>query len=90
MASKPWRAMKAIFYSPHIKIKGVESLKAAHARVNRFMAKVSRRHKGETVVFVSHSGIGRVITGVARNMPIEKIRSVPRLKNTGIRYLKVG
>ena len=88
-SDEAWDALREIFYSPDIKVRGVESLSEVHARVRRFMATAQKRHKGETVMFVSHSGVGRVITAVAKKMPIGKAGGVPRLRNTGVRYLKM-
>jgi broad specificity phosphatase PhoE len=86
---KAWRTLKTVFYDPKIKIKGVESFNEAHSRVHRFIATVSRQHKNDEVVFVSHSGISRIITATLREMPIEKVRKVPRLGNARIRYFRL-
>jgi broad specificity phosphatase PhoE len=89
-SDEAWDALREMFYSPGIKVRGVESLSEVHVRVRKFMAKAQKRHKGETVVFVSHSGVGRVITAAARSIPISRAGSIPRLKNTGVRYLKMN
>ena len=86
---KAWRTLRTVFYDPKIKIRGVESFKEAHSRVHRFIATISRTHKKDTVVFVSHSGISRIITAVLREMPMEKVGKLPRLGNARIRYFRL-
>lgn len=86
---KAWRTLRTVFYDPKIKIRGVESFNEAHSRVHRFIATISRSHKNDAVVLVSHSGISRIITAVFREMPIEKAGKVPRLGNARIRYFRL-
>jgi broad specificity phosphatase PhoE len=88
-SNKAWKTMRKILYSPDIKVEGVESAREAHARVNKLMKEVAKRHKNESVIFVAHSGIGRMITAVAKRKPIHKAEYVPRLNNGAIRHLKM-
>ena len=61
--------------------KNAESLSHLNGRIRRFLADVVKKHKNDTVLFVTHGGVMHVLQAIAEKKTLEQLRASPRRKN---------
>ncbi|MFH1053086.1 MAG: histidine phosphatase family protein [Candidatus Woesearchaeota archaeon] len=66
-----------------------ETRKQLYDRAEKFLFKVLKKHKNDTVLFVGHNGINKAIILVIRGMDPEEIRSIENFQNTSITILNI-
>lgn len=67
----------------------IESKKEMYQRAKNFLDKVINKHHNDTILFVTHNGIAKVIISVITNIPLEKILDMENLGNTSISIYKI-
>jgi probable phosphoglycerate mutase len=65
-----WRSREPDFELPG----GGESLRRFHARVERTLAALVRRHRGGTIVLVTHGGVLDSVYRIANRLPMQAAR----------------
>ncbi len=68
----------------YYKKNNVESLKKIYNRAKKFIDEITEKHKGETIVIVSHAGIIKSIILVLNKRKYNEINNLPDIKNTGV------
>ena len=64
---------------------GFEPLKDLRSRVEKFLLKIEKQHKDDTVLLVAHRNLGIVLESVVRGIPLSELRTVTLMKTGGMR-----
>ena len=68
---------------------GGESYEQLYDRAKKFLDEVLHKHRNDTVLLVTHAGIGLALTCVITNKPLKDIGEIERLKNTSINIFEI-
>ena len=63
------------------KAKGGESPSDLRRRVKHFIKHLIKRHKGNTVLVITHSGVIRMFLSILLNIPLEKAFGLIKISN---------
>ena len=74
----PARYRRWLTAPDRVRIAGGETLDQVHARTLALLAALQRRHRGETVVLVSHDIVGRVLVCIALDISLGGLWRVPQ------------
>lgn len=66
-----------------------ESRRQLNARILRCVDELTRAHRGQTIIVVTHGGVLDVIYRRAKNLPVDSPRNYP-IPNTGLNWLAIG
>jgi broad specificity phosphatase PhoE len=68
---------------------GGESNKEMYGRAERFLDKILRKHKDESVLLVCHNTIGKAVIAVITKRPYTEVDSVVSLHNTSMSVFEI-
>ncbi len=71
-------------YTISSEIEGIETIAVLRARVSEFLGEIAKKHRGQTVVIVAHSGIARAIYFYFYPVPADGDLRVYKIKNAGV------
>lgn len=66
-----------------------EAKELLYERARKFIHKIIKLHKKETVLIVAHGGINLAFLAVIMDKPVEEILSLPRQKNTAVNIFEI-
>lgn len=71
------------------KPRDTEKLESMTKRAKIIFERVYEKHKGQTVVFVSHGGLINVLTSLITNKPLEEIKKMGESKNASVSIFEI-
>jgi len=69
--------------------KDVETSKEMHERMEKFVHKVYKKHKQDTVLFSMHGRIGKTLVNFLLGRSHEVVEEIERLKNTAVTIFEI-
>jgi len=71
------------------KPRDTEKKEQMYKRAKKPFEKVYKKHKGETVLFVSHGGLIRILIAHLTNIPLEDAKKLGDLHNTSVSIFEI-
>ena len=83
-------AWKRELYSLRAHGQDVETLEEVRDRLAGFLQRTMQKHRNETVLFVGHGGMGRILTTIILHRPLGEVRQMPRIENASISIFELS
>jgi broad specificity phosphatase PhoE len=81
---------KVEIQSPGVGREGAETLEGVCNRASSFLEKTLQRHRNQTVLYVGHGGMGRILVAIILHKSFEEIRRMPRIENASISIFEIN
>lgn len=69
--------------------RGGETIEEVYKRAEIFLYKIIREHTNDSILFICHSGIGKILVAIITGKGYTEIKSIESLKNTSISTFEI-